>query len=296
MQNKSNYKLVAHMVAIITAIVWGTTFISTKVLLASFSPIEIVIYRFVIGYLVLWLIKPKFIKFQGIRKEFWYLLAGFSGVTIYFLCENVSLTMTSAGNVGIIVSTAPMFTALFAFLALKTERPSRYFWIGFFLAITGIALINLNGSDMGLANVKGDILALFAAAVWGVYSVILRKYINTKEDVILNTRRVLFYGILTMIPCGMMMGTQFDTSLLTIPVNAGNLIFLGILATAMGYVMWNFALEHLGVMQASAYIYIVPVITIITSGIILSENITLQEFIGCILTVAGLFLSEKRKK
>ena len=296
MQNKSNYKLIAHMVATITAIVWGTTFISTKVLLASFSPIEIVIYRFIIGYLVLWLIKPKFIKFQGIRKECWYLLAGFCGVTIYFLCENVALTMTYAGNVSIIVSTAPMFTALFAFWALKTERPSRYFWIGFFLAITGIALIHLNGSEMKLANVKGDILALFAAAVWGVYSVILRKYINIKEDVILHTRRVLFYGILTMIPCGMMMGIHFDTSTLTIPVNLGNLIFLGVIATAMGYVMWNFALENLGVMQASAYIYIVPVITIITSGIILSEKITFQEFIGCVLTVTGLFLSEKRKK
>ncbi len=295
MQNKKTHILVAHMVAIFTAIVWGTTFISTKVLLTSFSPIEIVIYRFLIGYFILWLIKPRVIKFQGIKKEFWYLMAGFSGITIYFLCENIALTMTFAGNVSIIVSTAPMFTAIFAYLTLKTERPSKYFWMGFVLAIIGIGLINLNGTNLKLENMKGDILALSAAAIWGVYSVILRKHIDIKEDVILHTRRILFYGLLTMIPCGMLMGFSFDFKPLTMPVNAFNLIFLGLVATAMGYVMWNYALEYLGVMQASAYIYIIPVITIITSGVILSEKITLPEFLGCALTILGLFLSEKRK-
>ena len=119
MQNNSNkIKLFAHILAGFTAIVWGTTFISTKVLLESFQPIEILIYRFLIGYCILWLIRPKRLHFQGWKKEGWYLLAGMCGVTIYFLCENIALTMTQAGNASIIVSTAPMFTAIFAFMTL----------------------------------------------------------------------------------------------------------------------------------------------------------------------------------
>lgn len=297
MQNNiDKTKMFAHILAGFTAIVWGTTFISTKVLLESFHPIEILIYRFFIGYCILWLIRPKRLHFQGFKRELWYLLAGMSGVTIYFLCENISLTMTQAGNASVIVSTAPMFTAIFAFLTLKTEKPTRYFWMGFALAIAGIVLINVNAIHMSTSNLKGDFLALAAAAVWGVYSIILRKHVDTKSDVIVHTRRVIFYGLLTMIPCGLVMGFQLEPQVLFQPVNIGNLLFLGMLATAAGYVTWNFALEHLGVMKASVYIYIVPVITIITSAIILKEQVTLPGLAGCALTIAGLVVSEKKKK
>ena len=294
--NKYPRIFVTHMVALITVIIWGTTFISTKVLLRSFEPIEILIYRFVIGYLILWIIRPKILPFQGIKKEFWYLCAGLSGITIYFLCENVALTMTMAGNVGIIVSTAPMFTAVMAFLSLKSEKPTKYFWGGFLLAISGIILININGSGISFNHIKGDALALGAAAIWGVYSIILRKHVDTCNDVIIHTRRVLFYGLLTMIPCGMLMGFSLEPTVIFTTINIGNIVFLGTLATAICYVTWNYTLEHLGVMQASAYIYIVPVITIMASAIILHEKITIAEICGCGLTIAGLFLSEKRKK
>ena len=137
--NKSNW--FPHAMAMYNVIVWGTTFISTKVLLESLEPLEILIYRFVIGYIALWCLKPQFLKWQGLKKEFAYFIAGLFGVTIYFLGENISLTMTYTGNVSIIVSTAPLFTAICACIMTKTERPSKYFWGGFVLAIIGIAMI-----------------------------------------------------------------------------------------------------------------------------------------------------------
>lgn len=292
LNKKSN--LFPHAMAMYNVIVWGTTFISTKVLLDSFEPLEILIYRFVIGYIALWCLKPQILKWQGIKKELAYFITGLSGVTIYFLGENISLTMTYTGNVSIIVSTAPLFTAICACLMTKTERPTKYFWGGFVLAIAGIAMINIGGTQIDAAHIKGDLLALGAAAVWGVYSVVLKEHVGESVPVIVRTRRIFFYGLLTMIPCVLFMKPQFHPERLIWPVNAGNILFLGILATAGAYATWNYAVARLGVMKSSVYIYLIPVITIICSAVILNEKITIGGIMGCLLTMAGLFLSEKK--
>ena len=293
MQNKKS-NLFPHAMAMYNVIVWGTTFISTKVLLESFEPLEILIYRFVIGHIALWCLQPKVLKWQGLKKEFAYFIAGLFGVTIYFLGENISLTMTYTGNVSIIVSTAPLFTAICACLMTKTERPTKYFWGGFMLAIIGIAMINVGGTGIDAAHIKGDLLALSAAAVWGIYCVVLNEHIGEGVPVIVRTRRIFFYGLLTMIPCVFLMDTKFHLDRLLEPVNAGNVAFLAILATAGAYVTWNYAVARLGVMKSSVYIYLIPVITIICSAIILHEKITIGAVSGCLLTMAGLFLSEKK--
>ena len=295
MQNKKS-NLFPHAMAMYNVIVWGTTFISTKVLLESFGPLEILIYRFVIGYMALWCLKPAFLKWQGVKKELAYFIAGLFGVTIYFLGENISLTMTYTGNVSIIVSTAPLFTAICACLMTKSERPTKYFWGGFVLAIAGIALINVGGTGIDAAHIKGDLLALIAAAVWGVYCVVLNEHVGENVPVIVRTRRIFFYGLLTMIPCVFLMKTEFHPERMLMPVNAGNILFLGILATAGAYATWNYAVARLGVMKSSVYIYLIPVITIICSAIILKEKITPGAICGCLLTMAGLFLSEKKTK
>ena len=292
--NKRN--IFPHAMAMYNVIVWGTTFISTKVLLDSLEPLEILIYRFVIGYAALWCIQPKWLKWQGLKKEFAYLIAGLFGVTIYFLGENISLSLTYTGNVSIIVSTAPLFTAICACLMTKTERPTKYFWYGFVLAIVGIAMINVGGTGIDAAHIKGDLLALLAATVWGIYCVVLNEHIGEGEPVIVRTRRIFFYGLLTMIPCVFLMDAKFHLRSLMEPVNAGNIAFLSILATAGAYVTWNYAVARLGVMKSSVYIYLIPVITIICSAIILNEKITIGAVIGCLLTMAGLFLSEKKDK
>ena len=294
LNKKSN--LFPHAMAMYNVIVWGITFISTKVLLESFGPLEILIYRFVIGYMALWCLKPTCLKWQGLKKELAYFIAGFFGVTIYFLGENISLTMTYTGNVSIIVSTAPLFTAICACLMTKSERPTKYFWGGFILAIAGIAMINMRGTVIDTAHIKGDLLALGAAAVWGIYCVVLNEYIREDVPVIVRTRRIFFYGLITMIPCVFLMNVQFHPERLIEPVNAGNILFLGILATAGAYATWNYAVARLGVMKSSVYIYLIPVITIICSAIILKEEITSGAVCGCLLTMAGLFLSEKKTK
>lgn len=285
----------AYAMGIFTVVIWGTTFISTKVLLEAFSPIDVLIIRFVIGYLGLAVLKPHPMKWQGFACEIWYFLAGLSGITIYFLCENIALTITTASNVGIIVSLAPMITAFLAFFFLKEEKLNKNFFLGFVVAMAGIILIHYSGRTQMHLNPAGDVLAVGAAAVWAVYSIILKGRLDMKKDVIASTRRILFYGLITMIPCGFILG--FDISALGKMIDGvylPNFLYLGLGASTICYITWNWIIEELGALKASVYIYVIPVITIIASALILKETITRIIAVGAVLTILGLLLSERK--
>ena len=108
MQNKI---LMGHLFALVTILLWGTTFISTKVLLRSFTPIEILFFRFIMGLIVLFLIYPYRLKVTDKKQEWIFAGAGLSGITLYYLFENIALVYAPASNVGVITATAPFFTA-----------------------------------------------------------------------------------------------------------------------------------------------------------------------------------------
>lgn len=176
----SRQRTLGHAAALMTILIWGTTFVSTKVLLRDFTPVTVLFTRFVIGYAFLWCLKPRFLPFSGWKKEFLFAGAGLTGVTLYFLLENIALTHTFASNVGIIVAVVPFFTALLAHFLLKGEGFSRRFFLGFAAAFTGIFLIMANGAFVLELNPAGDILALGAAFVWAAYSILMKKSESTR--------------------------------------------------------------------------------------------------------------------
>lgn len=287
-------KLKGHAAAAVTVLIWGTTFISTKVLLQAFSPVTILFIRFVIGYFALIAIYPHKLKLAEKKQELVFAAAGLSGVTLYYLLENIALTYSTASNVGIIVSAAPFFTALLSWLWCKGKRPSAAFFVGFAAAITGIVLIS--GSNALKLNPMGDILALLAAVMWAVYSVLSRKISQLNYPVVQTTRRIFMYGILFMIP--MLFITDFSVkaeNLLNMKY-LFNILFLGLGASALCFVTWNSAVKALGAVKTSVYIYAVPVVTLITSVIVLNEHVTAVTVTGMCLTVAGLIISEFEKK
>lgn len=285
--------LAGHMAAILSVLVWGVTFISTKILLEDFGPLEILFYRFFAGWLALWLFCPKLLPLQDLKREGLFALAGFCGVTLYFLLENMALVWTLASNASVIVSIAPFFTALLAWLLIGDPRPGWNFYAGFGLAITGIALISFNGQKLQL-NPLGDGLAFFAAISWAFYSIATRKLSELALGTLLTTRRIFFYGLVFILPCFFFAPPQAPLGALLEIRNAGNLLFLGLGASALCFVTWTFALGSIGTASASAYIYLVPVISIISAAAILGEPATPMIISGCALTITGLVASEDR--
>ena len=284
--------LLGHLLAFCTIVFWGTTFVSTKVLLDDFSPVEVLFFRFVIGYVSLLAVCPRLLKTTGWKQERIFIGAGCSGIVLYFLMENIALKYTIASNVGVIVAIAPFCTAILAQFLLKGERLSLFFFIGFAAAMTGIFLIAFNGSQILQLNPLGDALAAAAAVAWAFYSICMRKIGEFRYNTVLCTRRVFFYGLLMMLPllpfCDVQLGLHRFTKL----SNLGNILFLGFGASALCFVTWNWAVKVLGAIKASVYIYLVPVVTVIAAAIILNEHITGLAMLGTALTLVGLVISE----
>lgn len=282
-----------HAAALITIIIWGTTFISTKILLREFAPVEILFIRFIIGFLVLWAICPRRLKITERKQEVVFILAGLCGVCLYYLLENIALTYTLASNVGVIISAAPLFTALLSKIVEKDETLRASFFIGFMIAFIGIALISFQGARLKV-NPIGDLLSLLAAFIWACYSILTRKISRLGYPVIQTTRRTFGYGILFMIPALCFVDLRWDLERFLNPVYIGNILFLGLGASALCFVTWNLAVKALGAVKTSVYIYLVPVITVVTSVIVLKEKITVLSVAGIILTLGGLLISERK--
>jgi drug/metabolite transporter (DMT)-like permease len=295
----TRYQVKGHLAAFFTIFVWGTTYISTKVLLLSFAPIEIMFFRLVLAVLALSIVSPP--KFQRndadhapLRGEWKTMLAGFFGVTLYFMLQNIALTHTLAANVSVLISIAPLLIALVSRVLLRDQLMSGFF-IGFITAMAGIILITYNGSFVLKLNPLGDILSLLAALAWAFYSVLI-KVINAPQSEVLNlTRKIFSYGFLFLIPALPLFDFHLGWESFVSAPNLLNLLFLGVVASAVCFATWNYAVQELGPVTTSIYIYLGPVITIITSALVLRETITPIAGIGMALILTGMVLSERRK-
>ncbi|NFG26880.1 DMT family transporter [Clostridium botulinum] len=289
MENKN---LLLNFLAFFTIVVWGTTFVSTKVLLSTFTPAEIMFLRFSIAYIMLLLIHPKFHKITSLKEEALFLLAGITGGSLYFLTENSALIYSLTSNVALILATAPILTAFMAHFFSKGETLNKNLFIGFTIAILGVFLVIFNGNFILKLNPLGDILALSAALCWAIYSVTLKKISGT-YNYIYVTRKMFFYALLTILPFILFSSNNNITRLsLSQPKVIFNLLFLGVIASGVCYVVWNYTVDNLGIIKTNNYIYLIPAVTMIASFFILNESITLYSTLGAILVLLGVYVSE----
>lgn len=282
-----------HILALITVIIWGVTYIFTKLLLEHFTPTEILVMRFVISVATLFILSPKLLKLKDKKENITFAAAGLTGVCLYYLLENIALNHTMVSNVGVILAVAPCFTALINQIFSKEKEPlHKSFITGFVIAMVGIVLISFNGvTELKLSPV-GDILAILAALSWGVYSVLSKKIASYGYNAIQSTRRILLYGFAFILICSVATGFSPEWSALQNPRIVLNFLFLGVLAGGVCFVTWNMAVEKIGAIKTSVYIYLNPVITVVSSILILHERLTWMSALGTVLTLVGLIISE----
>lgn len=312
---KNTRPVFGYILAAIAIFFWGITFICTKALLKDFSALEILFFRFLAAYLGLWIIRPKRMKIQP-RDKILFVLAGLSGVVLYQFTENVAINFTNASNVSVIVSICPLFTAIIAQYFLKENHLNLWFLLGFLIAIVGVSLVCFNGQTELHLSPKGDLLALFSAVCWGFYSLFVSLINRNNYDPICATRRVFFYAVLFMLPlmaCGYFltksgaqggfaasMSVTFDKAVnaarFSKALNWFNLLFLGFIASGFCFSAWNKTCEILGTVKVTCGLYLIPVVTIIFAFFTLGEQITWLGACGTLLTITGLFISEKGQK
>lgn len=283
-----------HIIAILTVAVWGLTFISTKILLgAGLSPQDIFLMRFSIAYVGIWFISPKKLFSNSWRDELWMVAAGITGGSFYFLTENTALEYTQTNNVAFLITTAPLFTAFLSAVAYKNEKITWKLAVGSVVALIGVALVVYNGSFVLNLSPVGDILTLLAALSWAFYSLIMRRLLSRYSATFI-TRKIFFYGLLTVLPCFAFRHFHAPLSVLTQPVVLFNLLFLGVIASLVCYLVWNIVLHKLGTVCASNYIYLNPMVTMIGAVLLLGEQVTVVALIGSALILTGVFVAEKK--
>ena len=282
-----------HLAALFTVSVWGATFVSTKALIAAgLTPAEIFLMRFALGYLCILPLAPRRLRAENRRDEAAFAAAGVCGGSLYFLLENVALEYAPASNVSLLVCTAPVWTALAAGRADRGERMTRRQAAGAALAAAGMALVVLNGRFVLHISPAGDLLALAAALSWMCYSLVIKR-IGGRYPAVFITRKVFFYGLLTILPVFVFQPFSITSEVLARPAVWGNLLFLGIVASMLCYVLWNAAMHRLGAVRTTNYIYFNPLVTIITAAACIGERITPAALAGAALILYGMWRAER---
>ena len=195
-----------HFVALLTVAIWGSTFVFTKMLLQNgLSPAQIFTLRFILAYVLLEVVtlvagdKVKWLS-NSVKDEVLMMLLGVTGGSLYFLTENASLVYTTATNTSLIVCTCPIFAMLLLKLVYpKSERVTKTMVLGSVIACLGMAVVVLNGRFVLHLSPLGDMLAFGACICWAFYSLMMKDVLR-RYGTIFITRKVFFYGIVTILP------------------------------------------------------------------------------------------------
>lgn len=300
---KSKYaKALAHVGAFVTAAAWGSSFLSTKVLMIEghLSPIEMFVYRFATAYLILLLFTFKKLFSANWRDELQLALCGICAGSLYFITENYALQYTSTGNVSLLASISPLFTAAIMAIVFRTKVPKGVV-IGSAVAFIGVACVIFGGDEGFSINPKGDLLAICASLSWAVYTLAAKRVIPLYNGMFI-TRKLFFYGVLTALPLLFWQhgatGEPFHISIffdLAHPRFLINFIFLSVFCSMLAYIVWNEVMSVLGPVVTNNYLYIQPLVTLIAAYFVLGEPIYALSYVGCALIIGGLVLADKLK-
>ncbi|MDE7397835.1 MAG: DMT family transporter, partial [Muribaculum sp.] len=272
---------------------WGVSFVSSKVLLDNgMTPVEVYVYRFVIAYiLVLCISHKRFLSYTW-RDEALFAACGLCAGSVYFIAENTALQYTLVSNVSLLTSTSPLIVVLLMALLYKNERPNRGVIIGSIVAFIGVACVIFNSSFNLEVRPLGDFLSLSASISWAIYTLILRR-LNIIYDAWFITRKTFFWGVLTALPFMMFEPESISINqVLANPVMLGNLTFLALGASVLGYLFWALSVKSLGAVKSNNYLYFQSVVTLVVSAVWLGERVSAIGYTGCGLIMAGLYLSD----
>ena len=291
-----------HFVAFLTVAIWGSTFVFTKILLQNgLSPAQIFTLRFIVAYgliIALTLLAGQSIKLfsDSWRDELVMALLGVTGGSLYFLTENASMLYTTATNTSLIVCTCPLFAMLLvAIVYRKTEHITRIQTLGSLIACLGMAVVVLNGHFVLHLSPLGDLLAFGACLCWAFYS-LLMKSAHQRYDTLFITRKVFFYGLLTIIPYFIVKPGFPPMEVILRHDVLWNLLFLGVIASMLCFITWNWVIGKLGAVVATNWVYFNPITTILFAWWLLDEKITIWFLLGSLLIIIGMLLSERKSR
>lgn len=287
--------------ALFAVVVWGASFIATKIALRELSPMTIVWLRFGIGVVILAVCVVARKEFSLIsKKEFVsFSFLGFLGITFHQWLQSNGLLTAQATTTAWIVATTPIFIALLGWFILKETLRGIQIG-GMALAVCGVLLVvthgNLQSISQGQFGTTGDLLVLISALNWAVFSVLSRRSLkrHSATNMMLYVMGLGWLFPTFIILIGQISGIQHVISLQVLSEITVNtwiaILFLGVFCSGFAYIFWYDALKDIPASRVGAFLYIEPVIAVVAAAILLQERIILTAIIGGILILVGVWL------
>lgn len=289
----ANSKLFIYCEALFAVIVWGASFIATKVALQDISPITIVWLRFLMGVIILGLAVVLRKQFTLPDKKEWgyFALLGFLGITFHQWLQSNGLQTSEAGTTAWIVSTTPIFMALLGWFLLR-ERLGWIKYLGIFLAFLGVLVVvskgNINSMSVGRFGAPGDVLILISAVNWAVFSALSRRGLKSHPASLMMFYVMLFGWVFTTFIFLTTNGSaEFSDLTFRGWMGVG---FLGIFCSGLAYIAWYDALKALSTAQTGVFLYIEPLVAVVVALFILGEAITVSSLLGGAVILFGVWL------
>jgi len=289
----SNSKLFTYVEAFFAVIVWGASFIATKVALQEISPITVVWLRFFMGVIILGI--AVVIRRQFTLPERWewayFALLGFLGITFHQWLQSNGLQTSEASTTAWIVSTTPVFMALLGWSILK-EGLGRGKTMGILIAFLGVLVViskgNLGSISIGRFGAPGDILILISAVNWAVFSVLSRRGLKSHPASLMMFYVMSFGWLFTSL---LFIPTDGLTEISELTFNGWmGVAFLGIFCSGLAYIAWYDALKALTTAQTGVFLYIEPLVAVVVAFLVLGEAITPASLIGGAVILFGSWL------
>jgi len=273
---------------------WGISFVAIKIVVGVIPPITMAVLRFCISWLILWAFSKFTIrnKISLSRKAKWLsILAGLWGITLCFIFENVGVNYTTPAQASILISTMPIFTIVITDF-FKRKISSLKLYMMSLVALIGVVVVVLsNGFNIG-GDVFGDILILIAAFSWGMYTFYIDKL--SGYDNLVTTIEMTKWGVIFLIPFSVVEIILRHGEFVPIKVDVLLwLLFLAVLCSGFGYLIWNYVIRTIGPRSAANLIYLVPLISVISDFLILGNIPSLWFYVGGLILMIGVILGER---
>jgi drug/metabolite transporter (DMT)-like permease len=268
--------------------IWGFAFVFIRLAVREIPPSSLAFLRFTVAYIVLLFVptkKPANLSFALNVRIF---VLGFFGVALYFIFENWGLVYTTATNASILVSLIPVLTLIGAVVFFR-ERYNVWNVVGIVISFAGGALIIWNGKVNFHLNPIGDFFILICSLSWTIYTLLSRNILKDTSPLFVS-RRMILAGCLFLLPIFLWELTHGKLDHIS-RMTVMSILYLGVLSSALAYVIWNQAIRVLGVVFVTNLIYLQCIFTMLAAGVTIHEKITLLLIGFTAIVIVGVTLA-----
>ena len=284
-----------HVIVISAMLFWGMSFIWSKIVFETFSPLTTIFLRLVISVITLFLFMFLMkINMKVEKKDFkYFLLSAIFNPFLYFIGENYGLQQVSAFFTSVIISTIPVITPFFVFM-FYNEKITKLNVIGLIVSFAGVLIIIFSGGISAGGNLFGFIM-LGLAVISAIFYTIFVKKLSFKYNAVSIIAWQNLIGAILFLPFFVI----FDFKE-TLSANPGykvisSLIMLGIFASSAAFIFFTYGIQKLGIIKTNFYTNLIPVFSLIFAYIFLGEPLTILKFTGLIIVITGIVFAEMKK-